>query len=166
VLADPRWVEGAASLFGQARRLGIPTVFDGDVADAEIFERLLPLSDHAVFSEPALAGFAGSAGDASLASLARFNCRIVAVTRGHNGVSWYQNGSLETQAAYPIDAVDTTGAGDVFHGGYAFAIGAGLDVADAMAFASATAAMKCAHSGGRAGIPSINDCLAFMRTNQ
>lgn len=166
VLADPRWVEGAAVLFGQARSLGIPTILDGDVADAEIFERLLPLSDHAVFSEPALAAFIGSTSDASLATLARFNCRIVAVTRGHKGVSWYENSSLKTRPAYPVGAVDTTGAGDVFHGAYAFAIGAGLDVADAMAFASATAAMKCAHSGGRAGIPSIDDCLAFMRTNQ
>ena len=82
VLADPRWVEGAATLFGKARALGIPTVLDGDVADAEVFERLLPLTDHAVFSEPALASFAGSASDDALASLARFNCRVVAVTRG------------------------------------------------------------------------------------
>jgi sulfofructose kinase len=35
-----------------------------------------------------------------------------------------------------------------------------------MAFAAAAAALKCTHSGGRAGIPSINDCLAFMRTHQ
>ena len=64
VLADPRWVEGASTLFGKARALRIPTVLDGDVADAEVFERLLPLTDHAVFSEPALASFAGSADDA------------------------------------------------------------------------------------------------------
>jgi len=44
--------------------------------------------------------------------------------------------------------------------------GAGLDVQDAMAFAAAAAALKCTRSGGRAGIPSINDCLAFMRTHQ
>jgi sulfofructose kinase len=164
VLADPRWVEGAATLFSKARALGIPTVLDGDVADAEVFERLLPLTDHAVLSEPALASFAGSANDEALASLYRFKCRVIAVTRGHHGVSWYQEGRLYRQAAYPVDVVDTTGAGDVFHGAYAFAIGAGLDVRDAMAFAAATAALKCTHSGGRVGIPSINDCLAFMRT--
>lgn len=164
VLADPRWVEGAAVLFDEARALGIPTVLDGDVADAEVFERLLPLTDHAVFSEPALAAFVGSANDASLATLARFNCRVIAVTRGSEGVSWYENGRLQKQAAYPVDVVDTTGAGDVFHGAFALAIGAGLEVRDAMSFAAATAALKCAHSGGRSGIPSINDCLSFMRT--
>jgi sulfofructose kinase len=164
VLADPRWTEGAATLFREARARGIPTVLDGDMADAEVFERLLPLTDHAIFSEPALASFAGSAKDESLAALARFNCRVIAVTRGADGVSWYENGRLHRQAAFAVNVVDTTGAGDVFHGAYALAIGVGLDVRDAMAFSAATAAMKCGHAGGRSGIPTINECLEFMRT--
>jgi len=65
--------------------LGIPTVLDGDVADASVFEQLLPLTDHAVFSEPALAGFVGSASDEALARLSRFDCRVAAVTRGRPG---------------------------------------------------------------------------------
>ncbi|BBO05350.1 sulfofructose kinase [Bradyrhizobium ottawaense] len=164
VLADPRWVEGAATLFREARARGIPTVLDGDMADAEVFERLLPLTDHAIFSEPALTAFGGSAKDETLAALARFGCRIIAVTRGGEGVSWYENGRLHRQAAFAVDVVDTTGAGDVFHGAYALAVGAGLDVRDAMAFSAAAAAMKCRHAGGRNGIPTINECLAFMRT--
>lgn len=164
VLADPRWVEGAATLFGQARARGIPTVLDGDMADAEVFERLLPLTDHAILSEPALASFVGSTKDESLVALARFGCRVVAVTRGEGGVSWYESSGLHRQVAYAVDVVDTTGAGDVFHGAYALAIGAGLDVRAAMAFSAATAAMKCRHAGGRNGIPTINECLEFIRT--
>lgn len=164
VLADPRWVEGAATLFQEARARDIPTVLDGDMADPEVFERLLPLTDHAIFSEPALVSFAGSAKDESLAALARFGCRVIAVTRGEGGVSWHENGQLHRRAAYAVDVVDTTGAGDVFHGAYALAIGVGLNVRDAMAFSAATAAMKCRHTGGRNGIPTINECLAFMRT--
>ncbi|MBR1203718.1 sugar kinase [Bradyrhizobium sp. AUGA SZCCT0051] len=164
VLADPRWVEGAATLFREARARGIPTVLDGDMADAEVFERLLPLADHAIFSEPALTAFAGSAKDEFLTTLARFGCRVIAVTRGEGGVSWYENGQLHRQAAYAVEVVDTTGAGDVFHGAYALAIGAGLDVRTAMAFSAATAAMKCRHARGRNGIPTINECLVFMRT--
>lgn len=166
VLADPRWPEGAVALFTAARAQGIPTVLDGDVADAAIFERLLPLTDHAVFSEPALTAFAGSADDEALAKLARFGGRVVAVTRGQEGVSWCEDGALRGQPAYPVDAVDTTGAGDIFHGAYVFALGAGLAIGDAMRFAAATAALKCLHAGGRAGIPSTRDCLAFMRNNQ
>ncbi|MET4384530.1 sulfofructose kinase [Bradyrhizobium sp. F1.4.3] len=164
VLADPRWMEGAATLFHEARSRGIPTVLDGDMADPAVFERLLPLADHAIFSEPALTAFAGSARDESLAALARFGCRVVAVTRGGDGVSWYESGRLHRQSAFAIEVVDTTGAGDVFHGAYALAIGVGLDVRDAIAFSAATAAMKCGHAGGRNGIPTINECLAFMRT--
>jgi sulfofructose kinase len=166
VLADPRWPEGAVAMFGKARTLGIPTVLDGDVADTSVFEQLLPLTDHAVFSEPALKGFAGSPGDEALASLARFNCRVIAVTRGREGVSWYQDGHLKRLAAHPVDVVDTTAAGDVFHGAYAIAIGGGLGIAEAMAFASAAAALKCTRPGGRAGIPTINDCIEFMRTKE
>jgi len=164
VLADPRWVEGAATLFQEARARGIPTVLDGDVADPEVFRRLLPLADHAVLSEPALTAFTGSVEDRSLGALARFGCRVIAVTRGERGVSWYENGQLHRQAAYAVDVVDTTGAGDVFHGAYALAIGAGLEVRAAMAFSAAAAAMKCRHAGGRNGIPDITGCLAFMRT--
>jgi sulfofructose kinase len=166
VLADPRWPEGAVAMFGKARTLGIPTVLDGDVADTSVFEQLLPLTDHAVFSEPALNGFAGSPSDEALASLARFNCRVIAVTRGREGVSWYEDGHLKRLAAHPVDVVDTTAAGDVFHGAYAIAIGGGLGIAEAMAFASAAAALKCTRPGGRAGIPTINDCIEFMRTKE
>jgi sulfofructose kinase len=166
VLADPRWPEGAIALFGRARELGIPTILDGDIAEASVFEALMPLTDHAVFSEPALAGFAGSASDEALTTMARFNCRVAAVTRGEAGVSWYEEGSLKSLSAYPVDVVDTTGAGDVFHGAYAFAIGGGLAVRDAMSFASAAAALKCVRAGGRAGIPTIDDCVAFMRNEE
>jgi sulfofructose kinase len=164
VLTDPRWVVGAVALFTAARAAGIPTVLDADVADREVFEMLLPLTDHAIFSEPALAGFAGSAGDESLAKIAGFGCRVAAVTRGHQGLTLRESGVTRNQPAYPVDAVDTTGAGDVFHGAYALAIGVGLAVTDAMAFAAAAAALKCTRPGGRAGIPTLEDCLAFQRT--
>jgi sulfofructose kinase len=166
VLADPRWVDGAVALFQAARGKAIPTVLDADVADTGVFETLLPLTDHAVFSEPALSGFAGSAGDDALAVVAGFGCTVSAVTRGADGVSWLADDVIRRQPAYAVDAVDTTGAGDVFHGAYAFAIGAGLETADAMSFAAAAAALKCTRPGGRAGIPTLEDCLTFQRNGQ
>jgi len=165
VLADPRWMEGAVALFERARALGVPTILDADVADAEIFELLLPLTDHAVFSEPALTSFMGSANDDALAKLKRFRGQVAAVTRGRAGVSWYEGGHLNRRAAYAVDAVDTTGAGDVFHGAYAVAVGGGLGTADAVSFASAAAALKCKRASGRDGIPNFDDCLVFMRTH-
>jgi sulfofructose kinase len=166
VLADPRWVSGAVALFGAARRTGIPTVLDADVADEEVFRELLPLSDHAVFSEPALAHFAGSVLDDALAKVAKFGCRVAAVTRGGSGVTWRVDGTVRSAPACAVNAIDTIGAGDVFHGAYAFAVGAGLSLDDIIAFASAAAALKCTRRGARAGIPTLQDCLAFQRNNR
>jgi sulfofructose kinase len=165
VLADPRWLAGAVALFTAARASRVPTVLDADVADRDVFETLLPLTDHAIFSEPALARFAGSADDTALAGIASFGCGVAAVTRGADGVTWLADNVRRYQPAYKVSAIDTTGAGDVFHGAYALAIGARLAAADAMSFASAAAALKCTRPGGRAGIPSLEDCLAFQRNN-
>jgi sulfofructose kinase len=163
VLADPRWLAGTVALFQAARAKEIPTVLDADVADRDVFETLLPLTDHAVFSEPALSGFVGSSDDQALAGIAKFGCGVAAVTRGANGVTWLENNVIRRQPAYAVSAIDTTGAGDVFHGAYALAIGACLKATDAMAFAAAAAALKCTRPGGRAGIPTLEDCLAFQR---
>jgi sulfofructose kinase len=163
VLADPRWMAGAAALFKAARAKAIPTILDAEVADPEVFETLLPLTDHAIFSEPALSGFAGSVDAAALAGIARFGCGVAAVTSGADGVMWLENNTTHRHPAYAVEAIDTTGAGDVFHGAYALAIGAGLKAADAMSFAAAAAALKCTRPGGRAGIPTLEDCLAFQR---
>ena len=163
VLADRRWLMGAAALFKAARAKAIPTILDAEVADPDVFEALLPLTDHAIFSEPALSGFAGSADAAALAGIARFGCGVAAVTIGADGVTWLENDTVHRHPAYAVDAIDTTGAGDVFHGAYALAIGAGVKAADAMSFAAAAAALKCTRPGGRAGIPTLEDCLAFQR---
>ncbi|WP_343314901.1 sugar kinase [Brucella sp. BE17] len=157
VLADPRWPEGAEALFKAARQRGIPTVLDGDVADAAIFERLLPLTDHAIFSEPGLRGFGGADIDHALAQAARFGCQMVAVTRGSSAIVWREALGQHEMQIPAVPAVDTTAAGDVFHGAYAFAMGVKMGIADALGFASAVAALKCTRHGGRAAIPSLED---------
>lgn len=165
VLADPRWPDGAEALFRRAREQGIPTVLDGDVADAEIFERLLPLTDHAIFSEPGLAGFAGREIGAALSHATSFGSPMVAVTRGDKGVTWLEGGRMHEIPAPSVSAIDTTAAGDVFHGAYAFAIGAGLQTRDSMGFASAVAALKCTRAGGRAAIPTFDEIRSLERNN-
>lgn len=64
--------------------------------------------------------------------------------------------------AYAVDVVDTTGAGDVFHGAYALARSEGAGVPDAVRFASAAAALKCRAPGGRAGIPGRAEVEALI----
>ena len=135
-------------------RKKVPTILDADVADAEVFETLLPLTDHAVFSEPALRGFAGSADDGALGQGRKIWLRASRRSRAAPTASpGLRTDVVHRQPAYAVDAIDTTGAGDVFHGAYALAIGARLATDDAMSFAAAAAALKCTRPGGRAGIP-------------
>lgn len=164
VLGDVRWPAGVAAAFGAARACGLPTVLDGDVADAAVFDALLPLTDHAVFSEPGLAAYAAGLTDeeARLRHALARGCRLAAVTQGERGLLWTDGGPLHQQRALSVDAVDTTGAGDVFHGAFALALGAGVGVAEAFRFAAVVAALKCTQPGGRAGIPDLDRALAAL----
>ena len=88
---------------------------------------------------------------------------VVVVTEGENGC-WCASpdGDFHTPAFIAPAVVDTTGAGDVFHGAFLLARANGLDLGGALEFASAVAALKCRSLGGRAGIPTMEETLSFM----
>jgi sulfofructose kinase len=65
--------------------------------------------------------------------------------------------------AFPVDVVDTTGAGDVFHGAYLVGLLRGWDLRSVAHFASAVSAIKCTRLGGRPGIPRFPEVVAFLR---
>jgi sulfofructose kinase len=65
--------------------------------------------------------------------------------------------------AFKVDVVDTTGAGDVFHGAYIVGLLHGWDVRRVALFSSAVSAMKCRSLGGRAGIPNYQDVISFLQ---
>ncbi|MCA0239527.1 MAG: PfkB family carbohydrate kinase [Proteobacteria bacterium] len=164
VLGDVRWPAGVAAAFATARRAGVLTVLDGDVAEPAVFDALLPLCDYAVFSQPGLAGYAPGLGDdeARLRHALARGCRVAAVTLGERGVVWSDGPALQRQPGFRVTAVDTTGAGDVFHGALALALAAGVDAAESFRFAAAVAALKCQQPGGRAGIPDLPQVLAAL----
>lgn len=168
VLADIRWVDGACALFSAARAAGIPTVLDGETASREAFATILKLVDHAVFSESGLDAFAGYALDddagriAILKEVRAMGCRVAALTRGSAGIIWMDETGVHFQPAFAVHVVDTTGAGDVFHGAYTLALGERSEVSSAMRFASAVAGLKCTRHGGRAGIPTRAEVMAFL----
>lgn len=168
VLADPRWPEGARALFEAAREHAVPSVLDADMAEPWVFDSLLPHTDCAAFSEPALAAYSRQAGvEAQLRFAQAKGCRLAAVTLGERGVAWLDEaGALQRLPAFAVEAVDTTGAGDVFHGALAFALGARLPPAEAFRFSAAVAALKCRRAGGRAGAPDLRTALSFLQEIQ
>ena len=162
VLADVRWHQGAKQAFTLARRAGVMTVLDGDVTPQDISE-LVALSDHAAFSEPGLARLVGTKeSEYGLKKAQALTNGHVYVTRGSEGCDWIKNNVLQHQPGFAVDVVDTTGAGDVFHGALAFSLASGNAMEDAVRFASGVAALKCTRPGGRAGIPDCDQTRSFL----
>jgi ribokinase len=87
---------------------------------------------------------------------------VVVVTEGEDGC-WCASpeGDFHVPAC-PVQAVDTTGAGDVFHGAFLFGRAQGWDLRRALRVASAVAALKCRALGGRVGIPTLDEALALV----
>ena len=101
-------------------------------------------------------------GAPDLATQAVALLKAAGITAGVDG-SFYADGAERFhQPAFGVEVVDTTGAGDVFHGAFAFALLHDWTARERAEFASAVAALKCRKLGGRAGIPSLEVTLAFL----
>lgn len=157
LLADVRWRAGAAEALRRARSAGLPTILDGEVAPREHLQALAVLAEHVVFSERGLEAYLPGAdvGTALRVALSG-GARVAGVTQGALGFTWCERPDetrLRSIPALPVQAVDTTGAGDVFHGAYTLALAEGASVADAARFACVAASLKCTGRGPRAPIP-------------
>lgn len=89
--------------------------------------------------------------------------KAVTITLGDKGSFTWHSGRVFLQKAFKVRAVDTTGAGDVFHGAYIYGLLQGWEMKKTVRFASAVAAMKCRSLGGRTGIPGLKEALRFMK---
>ncbi len=168
VLADLRWPQGAESLLAAARQSGTASVLDADLtSEPEAIAPLVEAASHVVFSAPALRAFTGQ--EDARAGLAAVRARtqgVVAVTAGAEGCFWIDDDDISGhQPAFPIEVVDTLGAGDVFHGAFALALGERQPLAQAMRFATAAAALKCTRPGGRTGTPNRAELEKFLQEN-
>lgn len=162
VLADVRWHDGAKQAFTLARQQGITTVLDADITPQDIAE-LVTLSDHAAFSAPGLQRLTSlTEPEGALKKAQMLTNGHVYVTHGKEGCYWLDKGLLSHQPGFSIDVVDTTGAGDVFHGALAVGLAQNEPVPEAVRYASAVAALKCTRPGGRAGIPDCDQTRSFL----
>lgn len=158
VLCDVRWPRGALALFGAARRAGVPSVLDAEIAPAETIDDLAAAADHIVFSGASLARHTGiSDPHDALHAFRAPRARSIGVTLGSRGCLFLEAGRMVAIPGFDVSAKDTNGAGDVFHGAFALAIARGVPVAEAGRFANAAAAVKCAKGDGWRGMPTSAD---------
>ena len=91
---------------------------------------------------------------------------IVIFTLGEMGCKGTYGDVYFEMPAFTVEAVDTTGAGDVFHGAFNYAYLQGWDIPYCARFSSAVSAIKCTRHGGRAGIPNAQTVQHYLETGE
>jgi len=126
-------------------------------------DELLPLIDILVVARQFAARVTGLDDPTSAGPvLLKFGASEVVITDGENGCWYWDKSHHFHQPAFHVNIVDTTGAGDTFHGAYLFARLQGSQPKKRLIFASAVAALKCTHIGGRSGIPDRQETEKFI----
>lgn len=155
---------GALRALGIARTSGVATSMDAERA-SDLQRAMVPLVDLLIAAEAFPRNLFGEADPGrALPRLAAMGPEEVVLTLGARGAMAIHAGEIFSAPAFPIpDAIDSTGAGDVFHAGYIYAHLAGMAVPEKLRFANAMAGLSLRGLGGRAGIPTmaqINTLLA------
>jgi sulfofructose kinase len=160
VLGDHHWEAATEHVFRLARTASKPAILD---ADRMTTNTILSLATHIGFAARGLREQTGIENlTEALASLQTKLTGWLAVTDGANGVWFTADGGISHQPAPKVVALDTNGAGDVWHGALAAATLEGRAPRDAVRFANAAASLKCARLGGRAAIPTRNEVENFL----
>ncbi|WP_375312208.1 sugar kinase [Bradyrhizobium sp. A5] len=167
VLVESRCAAFCTELCVEARRRGIAVVVGVDRAMA-LTDGLLTAASHLLFASAQLQETTGVSADGeALRHLSRLTPAFLAATRGPRGTIWLnETGELDETPAFPVEAIDTLGAGDVFHGAFTLRLSEGGDVREALRFAAAAAALKCTRHGGGLAAPhrfEIEELLSDYR---
>ena len=149
-----------------ARRSGVPTVLDIDNLYPGA-EKLLPLIDFSIYSSSFPLRATGEPNlERALKKLhQQAGSRLVAATTGREGVLAYFDGQYIHSPAFEVDCLDTTGAGDAFHGGFIYGLLTGLSVEETLRLANAVAALKCRAIGARTALPTLEELGRFLKAN-
>ncbi|MBE7025069.1 MAG: hypothetical protein E7408_03325 [Ruminococcaceae bacterium] len=164
LMIDGNELPAALAAVKLARENGTRVLYDAGGLYAGV-EDLLPYVDILIPSEEYALGMTGavSAEAAAQKLYASFAPEIVVITQGKKGGILYDGKEIMSYPAFPVEAVDTNGSGDVFHGAFAYALTKGQGFFDAAVFSSAVSAIKCTKIGARAAVPTRKEVLKFLK---
>jgi sulfofructose kinase len=151
----------SAPLALRARQEGIPTVLDAGSLHPGI-RTLMDQVDYLACSEKFACQYLGRQDEEEALSRLAEHAAVVVITLGERGLVWQRAGERGALPAFPVTAVDTTGAGDAFHGAFAAAVAAGMAWSDVLRYASAAGALCCTKMGARAGLPFLREIQALL----
>ena len=164
LLLDADDAAAAVAVAGWAKEAGVPVVLDIDEPDAHAAE-LLARSD--VVIVPATYPRRLTSRDdlrEALRETRRRGPHLVVATLGGGGALAYDGDGFHYTTAFPVVAVDTTSAGDLFHAGMLYALLHEWSMPRALRFAAAAAALECTALGGRTAIPALERVTALAST--
>jgi sulfofructose kinase len=155
---------GAAAAARWAREASVPVIADLDNLYPGV-EALLENVDYLISSREFPARLTGDQNlMVSLKTLSkRFGNRVAAATLGEDGVLAWDGAEFHYCPAFEIAPVDTTGAGDIFHAGFAYALVQGWQLERALEFSCAAAGLACTAPGARGGIAGVHRIEELIR---
>ena len=161
---DGYWRQSAIAAAKFARDSGVKVVLDADVLayDSQV-SKLIELTDIVIASKNFSRLFSNTDDvQKSLEVISSFGPSIVGITLGSEGSFFCNEAGTFHTPAFQVEVVDTTGAGDVFHGAFIRGLLEDWELCKVVEFASAVAAIKCTKLGGREGIPNFDEALEFL----
>ncbi len=159
---DGQFMPAAIQAARWAREAGAKVCYDGNHPRSGL-EELLPLVDWLVVANPFPAAYAGLPDVQKAAhSLLALGAKVLVVTQGELGCRVWTGSDHFQMPGFPVQAVDTTGAGDAFHGAFIYAMLQGWELRRVAAFANAVAALNCRTLGGRRGLPTLSQVHKLM----
>lgn len=163
LLVDGHDARAAARAAALAKERGVPVVMDAE-SIKEGTEDVVRNTDVLIASRRFPRRFTDASHlDAAFDAIRELGPRVVAVTLGALGaVAMAADGSVWASPAYDVNVVDTTGAGDTFHGAFIYGLLEGWSVERTLDFANAAAALCCTELGARGGARSLEDVLSLV----
>jgi len=159
---DGHDIHAAIQCMRWAKEEGIPTIIDLDKVEP-LTSKLVKEIDFLITSSRFPGLYTGiSDQKKAFLELQKETHGFLCTTLGHSGAMAWVNGESFYAEGFKVKAVDTTGAGDVFHGGFIYGLLQNWDVEKILRFANAVAALKCLDFGGRRGIPLLEKAQQFM----
>lgn len=160
---DGLFMEAALAACRAGRDAGVPIVLDAGSLREGMLD-LARMSDYCVVSETFARALVGDRGALQACHrLKALGPPVVGVTLGEKGYIALVGDEVIERPAYPVQAMDTTGCGDIFHAGITYGLVKGWGVEKSLDFAAWAAAMVTRKLGGRAAIPGHGELGEFVR---
>jgi sugar/nucleoside kinase (ribokinase family) len=166
LMVDGNEMDAAVEAATLAKSTGVKVLYDCGGLYPNV-EKLLACTDIMIPSEEFALGHTGCETLESAAKklFATYHPEVVVITRGKQGGILYDGEMVAYYPAFAVNAVDTNGSGDVFHGAFAAAVTKGYDYFKCCIFASAVAALKCTGIGARESAPNLEETKKFLKEN-